>query len=69
MVIHMPDGWETEYTRADIANARIAELEAALKNIAEADDMYEPCGWAILTARAALAAPKPTTEEAPCSPL
>ncbi len=38
---------------------RVARLEAALKHIADYDDPYEPCGWAINTARAALAEAAP----------
>jgi hypothetical protein len=40
MLIHMPDGWETEYTRTDAANARIAELEVALSK-ARDDALHE----------------------------
>jgi hypothetical protein len=45
---------EIPYIRQDFAQARIAELEAALQKIADSDDMYEPAGWAIYAARAAL---------------
>ncbi len=40
----------------DAKDAEIARLREALQRIAEADDPYEPCGWAINTARAALTA-------------
>jgi hypothetical protein len=58
---------DTEYIRADLARAlidtnaerdalreRVAKLRDALEGIAGSDDPYEPCGWAINTARAAL---------------
>jgi hypothetical protein len=38
--------------------SRIAELEAALQEIASSDDMYEPASWAIHAARDAIK-PKP----------
>jgi hypothetical protein len=61
MLIHMPDGWETEYTRTDIANARIAELEAAN------DDLRERYKAFACWAERKLSGIK--TEEAPCSQL
>jgi hypothetical protein len=59
MLIHMPDGWETEYTRTDIANAQIAELEAA----------YCLAMLRIGVLDGILSITNPTTEEAPCSQL
>lgn len=40
--------------RADEANVRADRLEAALRSIADATDLHEPCGWAVHRARAAL---------------
>lgn len=49
----------TAYVRADLHDALAAEnarLREAMQKIAEADNPYEPCGWAINTARAAITA-------------
>jgi hypothetical protein len=51
-----------ENEQLDIANARIAELEAALGEIADTSKPNESFEWARCRARAAL---NPTTEEAP----
>jgi hypothetical protein len=50
----------TEYTRTDIANARIAKLEAALGEIADTSKPNESFEWARCRALTAL---NPTTEE------
>jgi hypothetical protein len=82
MLIHMPDGWETEYTRTDIANpqldianARIAELEAeivtaradALRDVQriKADRDRGMLDYCALMERYDAAIQNPTTEEAP----
>jgi hypothetical protein len=72
-------GHWTEYTRADTANARIAELEAALMEVtlalALANEILGPNTPEILVRKAAFNSavatlrPKPTTGATPCSPL
>lgn len=39
--------------RIEALEAEVARLRGAVQKIAEADDVHEPCGWAIYTARAA----------------
>jgi len=54
------DAWCGESGDAESrANARLIaaapDLLAALQHIASATDLYEPCGWAVHCARAAIA--------------
>jgi hypothetical protein len=50
----MAAGFAEYERRLEQAEAEVARLRDVLGDIADADDPYEPCGWAINTARAAL---------------